>query len=75
MKIPTVIKIRVKSSDIYLDVKQSEFCGKTSIPHNKFNEQMISKGMIKKKFKDATYWIMMKKKFVSQIFEEHDDEL
>jgi hypothetical protein len=36
---------------------------------------MISKGMIKKRLKDATYWVLMKKKFVCQINEDEEDEL
>ena len=67
-------KDRVKSSDIFLDFKQSDFCGETSISNVKFTEQMIGKGMKKKKFSNGAYWIMMKRKVVSQINDD-DDEL
>jgi putative DNA primase/helicase len=67
-------KDRVKSSDIFLDFKQSDFCSETSISNVKFTEQMIGKGMKKKKFTNGAYWIMMKRKVVSQINDD-DDEL
>ena len=69
-------KDRVKSGDLYQEFKYSEFCGETSVSNVKFTEQMISKGMVKKKFTDGAYWIMMKKKkVVCQINEDEEDEL
>jgi hypothetical protein len=57
-----------------LDFKQSDFCCETSISNVKFTEQMIAKGMKKKKFTNGAYWIMMKRKVVSQINDDDDDD-
>jgi P4 family phage/plasmid primase-like protien len=66
-------KDRVKSGDLYQEFKYSEFCGETSISNVKFTEQMLSKGMVKKRFNDGLYWIMMKKKKVVCQINENDD--
>ena len=58
-------KDRVKSADLYQEFKHSEFCGDNNISNVKFTEQMITKGLTKKKFNDGIYWIKIKKKFVS----------
>jgi P4 family phage/plasmid primase-like protien len=64
-------KDKVKSADLYQEFKHSEFCGDISISNVKFTEQMLSKGLTKKRLNDGLYWIKIKKKVV----DDNDDEL